>query len=147
LPSDEAIKLYPTLCLFEPTAMSVGRGTYRPFEILGSPIMFDSSQTFEFTPISINGMSKHPKNENTKCFGWDLKEDKKLYRFDLNYFTSIMHAYGPDDFITRIPFFKLLLGSDNAYQSILSLEDYSNESELIAYKELRSKYLLYQDFE
>ncbi len=147
LSSDESIKLYPTLCLFEPTTMSIGRGTYRPFEILGSPKKFDSSQTFQFTPVSIDGMSKHPKHENTQCFGWDLKKDHKLYQFDLNYFISIMHADNSDNFITREPFFKLLLGSDKAYQSILTKQEYSNDIELRVYKELRRKYLLYQDFE
>lgn len=147
IPSDESIKLYPTLCLFEPTQMSIGRGTYRPFEVLGTPKQVDTSQTFKFKPISIDGMSKHPKHENLNCFGWDLKNRTDLYKFDLNYFTQIMHWHGADSFITRKPFFMLLLGSDDAYNAIINGSKFDNSSEIKSYKEMRSKYLLYQDFE
>jgi uncharacterized protein YbbC (DUF1343 family) len=65
LPNDQSINLYPSLCFFEGTKMSIGRGTQFPFQVIGYP-----DQTygkFSFTPESIVGMAKYTKNENEKC--------------------------------------------------------------------------------
>ncbi|MEJ0028997.1 MAG: DUF1343 domain-containing protein [Bacteroidota bacterium] len=74
LPNDHAIRLYPSICLFEGTALSLGRGTYNPFEVLGHPEL--KNQPFEFTPVSIPNMSAKPKLENQLCHGIDLRQGK-----------------------------------------------------------------------
>ena len=71
LPNDQAIYLYPSLCLFEGTQISIGRGTPFPFQVFGSPDLMD--QPFSFTPMSIIGKSKHPPYENKTCYGVDLR--------------------------------------------------------------------------
>ena len=71
LPTASAIALYPSLCLFEPTVMSVGRGTPFPFEAIGSPGFPDSS--FAFMPVPIPGAAPHPKHEGMRCTGRDLR--------------------------------------------------------------------------
>ncbi|MFL5727918.1 MAG: exo-beta-N-acetylmuramidase NamZ domain-containing protein, partial [Cytophagaceae bacterium] len=71
LPNDQAIRLYPALCLFEGTNISVGRGTEFPFQVIGSPNK--SNGTFKFTPKSIEGMAKNPTYENQLCYGTDLR--------------------------------------------------------------------------
>jgi len=75
LPNQLAIKLYASLCLFEGTTISVGRGTYFPFQVIGHPDL--KSKDFEFTPISIVGMSKNPPYENKLCYGTDLRIEEK----------------------------------------------------------------------
>ncbi|MEI7983005.1 MAG: DUF1343 domain-containing protein, partial [Bacteroidota bacterium] len=66
-----AILLYPSLCFFEGTCVSVGRGTDHPFEIFGHPDIHNA--TFSFIPVSIPGMSLHPLYEGRKCFGTNLQ--------------------------------------------------------------------------
>jgi uncharacterized protein YbbC (DUF1343 family) len=66
-----AIQLYPSLCLFEGTVISIGRGTQRPFTMLGAPSL-NGRYTFSFKPLSIPGMSEHPLYEDSICFGLDL---------------------------------------------------------------------------
>ena len=72
LPSTTAIDLYPSLCLFEPTVVSVGRGTPHPFESIGHPSL--GLGTFAFTPVSTPGAAPHPKHENANCVGQHLGE-------------------------------------------------------------------------
>jgi len=71
LPNSNAVYLYPSLCLFEGTAISVGRGTPYPFEVFGCPEMKDMA--FTFTPVSIPGVSVHPPYEGVLCHGADLR--------------------------------------------------------------------------
>ncbi|MEQ8576067.1 MAG: DUF1343 domain-containing protein, partial [Fulvivirga sp.] len=75
LPSDKSIILYPSLALFEGTAISVGRGTYKPFIQYGHPSFTDLKHTF--TPVSIPDMSAKPPLENQKCYGYSF-EDKDM---------------------------------------------------------------------
>ena len=72
LPNQQAILLYPSLCFFEGTVMSLGRGTYFPFQVIGYPDTLFGE--FEFTPISIKGMSRNPKHQDQVCYGLDLRE-------------------------------------------------------------------------
>lgn len=72
LPNARSIALYPTLCLFEGTALSVGRGTDFPFQVIGHPAYPDTS--FQFTPKGKEG-AKNPKFDGKTCFGKDLRED------------------------------------------------------------------------
>jgi uncharacterized protein YbbC (DUF1343 family) len=71
LPNQNAIFLYPSLCFFEGTVISVGRGTDFPFEVYGHPEMKTGS--FTFTPKSIPGTSLHPPCEGLTCRGIDLR--------------------------------------------------------------------------
>ncbi len=66
-----AIALYPSLCFFEGTCVSVGRGTSFPFQVYGHPMM--DSGRFAFTPKSMPGASLHPPFENKVCHGEDLR--------------------------------------------------------------------------
>ncbi|MAI22956.1 MAG: hypothetical protein CL828_02775 [Crocinitomicaceae bacterium] len=70
LPTPEAIALYPSLCPFEPTVVSVGRGTPNPFECIGMPK--GALGSFAFTPQPVKGAAPHPKHEGTLCFGQNL---------------------------------------------------------------------------
>ena len=71
LPTMNAMHLYPSLCLFEGTIVSVGRGTDFPFEVFGHPDLPENG--FSFTPKSIKGMSSNPPFENKICNGSDLR--------------------------------------------------------------------------
>ncbi len=71
LPNYTSVRLYPSLCFFEATSVSIGRGTEFPFQVIGGP---DSTLgKFQFTPISIPGVSDHPLNEGKVCYGVDLR--------------------------------------------------------------------------
>jgi len=78
LPSTTSIDLYPSLCLFEPTVVSVGRGTPHPFESIGHPSL--GLGTFAFTPISTPGAAPHPKHENVTCVGQHMGELAEKWR-------------------------------------------------------------------
>lgn len=73
LNSSQAVGLYPSICLFEGTAISLGRGTHRPFTMLGTPA-WAGKYLFQFRPESIQGMSEHPLYEDSICYGMDLSE-------------------------------------------------------------------------
>src|SRR6185436_12466293 len=71
LPNDQSIRFYPSLCLFEGTAISVGRGTNMQFQILGNPEL--KEMPFQFTPVSMKGISDSPPHMNKLCYGMDLR--------------------------------------------------------------------------
>ena len=70
---DEAINLYPSLCFFEGTNVSVGRGTDYQFQVYGSPFMTNEKLNYCFTPQPNLG-AKHPKHEQVSCCGYDLSD-------------------------------------------------------------------------
>jgi uncharacterized protein YbbC (DUF1343 family) len=150
LPNDRSIELYPSLCLFEPTVISIGRGTTYPFQVIGYP---DSTYgNFSFTPKSIEGMSKYPKYENRVCYGEDLRQGDST-RFTLRYLLSYYNKFGGgESFFTSASFFDKLAGSDTLRKQMLAgkalkeIED-SWTKDLAKYKLMRQKYLLYEDFE
>lgn len=151
LPNSMAIALYPSLCLFEPTVMSIGRGTTFPFQVIGYP---DSTYgDFSFTPISIDGMSKYPKYENQRCSGLDLREEDQEGGFSLTYLLDFYNKHGGGaSFFTSASFFDKLAGSDNIRLMMLegkSAAEIENswQDELNEFKVLRKKYLLYEDFD
>jgi uncharacterized protein YbbC (DUF1343 family) len=151
LRSDQSIALYPSLCLFEGTIMSVGRGTEIPFEIFGHPdlIRYPDKYNFEFIPKSGYG-SKHPKLEGEKCFGKDLSS-ANMRNGELN-LQWILETYEDmnrsDYFITKNGWFDLLAGTDELRKQI---EKGFTESEiraswkegLNAFRLTRVKYLIY----
>ncbi len=147
LPNYQSIRLYPSLCFFEPTQISIGRGTYFPFQVVGFP----NSEVgdFSFTPVSIDGMAKKPKHENEVCTGLDLRKDTFEKGFTLKYLIDFYTAY-PDKeaFFTNAAFFNLLGGNGVLIQQIRDGKTEAEiraswQSDLIEYGLLRKKYLLY----
>jgi len=150
LPNDRSIELYPSLCLFEPTVISIGRGTTYPFQVIGFP---DSTYgQFSFTPVSIEGMSKYPKHENKTCYGIDLRSSSDNSIFSLSLLIKYYNIYGGgESFFTSPGFFDKLAGSDKLRLQILAGKSMAEieaswQDELNEYKIMRKKYLLYDDF-
>jgi uncharacterized protein YbbC (DUF1343 family) len=71
LPNQQAVKLYPSICLFEGTVISLGRGTPSPFQVLGNPEL--KGMSYQFTPVTIKGVAVNPPQENKLCYGVDLR--------------------------------------------------------------------------
>lgn len=147
LPNDKSINLYPSLCFFEGTQMSIGRGTQFPFQVIGYPDQIFG--TFSFTPESIVGMAKYPKYEDEICYGVDLRNSKRLDRLDLGFVIDNYNLWQKEEsFFTY--YFNTLAGTDQLKKQIESgmseLEIRASwQDELKKYKQLRKKYLLYQD--
>lgn len=149
-----AIYLYPSLCLFEGTIVSVGRGTQKPFQVLGHPLLDNTD--ISFTPKSITGMSENPPFKYQICYGYDLSEySTSILRTDakLNLFW-IIELYKRLSPKTKFfnDFFDKLAGNDDLRKQITSgkTEDEIRSSwqiDLKKFKEIRKKYLLYPDFE
>ena len=150
LPNQNSIKLYPSLCLFEGTNISIGRGTLSPFETYGYPET--EFGEFEFTPKSIIGMSKYPKHENKKCYGYDLRKATKNPKYQGFNLQFLLNAYkminDKDRFFIKNNFFEKLAGNGelrNQIKNGLTEEEIRNswKDDLDNYKKLREKYLLY----
>ncbi|GJM61951.1 hypothetical protein PEDI_25030 [Persicobacter diffluens] len=151
LPNYQSIRLYPSLCLFEGTTISAGRGTMIPFQIYGHPD--PEAGPFSFTPRSIDGMAKYPKFENQTCYGYDLREDENARTFSLEYLLdAYFHYKDKENFFLKNKFFDKLAGSDQLRKQIkanLSEDEIrlSWQDRLTEYKKMRKQYLLYPDFE
>jgi uncharacterized protein YbbC (DUF1343 family) len=156
--SMEAIYLYPSLGLFEGTIVSVGRGTYRPFEIFGHPNL--KNAPFEFTPQPITGMSESPPFAGKVCHGYDvsefasqmLKYKGELYLWWLSGIYEELCKAGKKDIFWHTSFFDKLAGQNNLRLQIIAGTDpdeirRSWAAGLSEYKTLRRRYLLYKDFE
>ncbi len=144
LPTDQSIALYPSLCLFEGTVVSVGRGTERPFEWIGHPQYPDKS--FSFTPESRPGAT-NPPWKDAKCFGTNLSQDNEVRGLSLRHLIHYYYALkGEGEFFNN--FFDKLAGTPELKQQIksgMSEEDIKAtwEEDLEAYKMLRKKYIIY----
>ncbi|NHE58674.1 exo-beta-N-acetylmuramidase NamZ family protein [Cyclobacterium plantarum] len=146
LPNDVSIRLYPSLCFFEGTNISLGRGTLFPFQVYGYPD--PKFGDFTFTPVSIEGMSKTPPQENKVCYGKDLRNEPLTHRFTLSH---LLEAYriannGPNFFNN---FFDKLAGSDQLRKAILDGKGEATireswQEDLKAYNRIRAKYLIYE---
>lgn len=153
LPNMSSVYLYPTLCLFESTTLSVGRGTDKPFQVVGHPKM---QGKYSFTPRSIEGASKNPKWKGVECHGYDLSVFGTEFIPDYGkiYLYWIINIYGtfPEKDKFFKPFFDKLAGTDMLRKQI---EEGKTEKEirdgwqegLETFKKTRKKYLLYKDFE
>lgn len=145
LPNDLSIRLYPSLCFFEGTDISVGRGTYFPFQVYGFP---DAKYgEFSFKPVSIDGMSKNPPHQNKLCYGRDLRSVPLTHRFTLEYLLEAYQTSGKKEkFFNN--FFDKLAGTDQLRKDILAgkteLEIRATwQADLEKFKELSKAYLLY----
>lgn len=147
LPNDHSIYLYPSLCFFEGTTISIGRGTEFPFQVIGYPNK--KYGNFSFTPKSIDGMAKHPKLEGETCYGVDLRNAERPDRLDLSYLISFYNLWEEEESFF-IKYFNTLVGTDELKKQIesgMSAEEIRAtwQDGLATYTKLRSKYLLYED--
>ena len=146
LPNDKSINLYPSLCFFEGTNVSAGRGTKFPFQIFGSPFLNPKLYDFKFTPEPNFG-SKHPKHQDKLCYGKNLILSKSLKYLNLKW---LIEAYNNTENKSEFfnAFFTKLAGTKKLQQQI---EAGLNEEGIKAtwktglenFKKTRSKYLLY----
>ena len=148
LPNDRAIAFYPSLCLFEPTMVSIGRGTPFPFQVMGLP---DSTNgNFTFNPVSIEGASKYPKYENKVCYGEDLRTEPQQTKFTLKWLIKYYQKYGNEGFFSSESYFDKLVGNSTLRKQLeggMSEDEIKKtwEPELKKYASLRKKYLLYKE--
>ena len=152
LPNYTAVRLYLSLCLFEGTDISIGRGTDWPFQVVGypDPVFGD----FTFTPGTRPGMAAHVEQQGQLCYGRDLRQiDADGATFTLAYLLDFYHKM-PDKnkFFSRPEFFDKLAGTDALRKQIIAGKTESEirdswAADLATYKSMRKKYLLYADFE
>lgn len=144
LPNQQSIKLYPSLCFFEGTIISLGRGTPFPFQVIGYPDPRFGS--FTFTPVSTEG-AKSPPLQNKLCYGKDLREAPAPSKIDLSYLIDFYQkAENKKDFFTN--YFDVLAGTTQLRLQITqgATEEAIKQSwqgPLDAYKTMRKEYLLY----
>jgi len=149
LNSDFAVALYPSLCLFEGTNISVGRGTKMPFTIYGHPQLLGGD--YYYTPKSIKNMSVNPPHKNQKCRGYNLNslEYINLFQFNLEYIINA-YKYYPEKNNFFNNFFNNLAGNDILKQQIMSGKPIAEireswKKDLEKFVEIRKKYLLYAE--
>ena len=154
LGSDEAIFLYPSLCLFEGTDISVGRGTPTPFQIFGSPNL--TVGDYYFTPEPIKGVSENPPQKGKQCRGFDLTSLAQTNlnttnSFNISYLINAYHHFSKDmKFFTIPDFFDKLAGNTTLRWQIINgrTEEEIRASwqpELEKFMKTRNKYLIYHE--
>lgn len=150
----EAVYAYASLCLFEGTSVSLGRGTDKPFRQFGCPA-FEGGYDYSFTPTSMQS-ALHPPHEGKKCYGKLVAPDvsETLTAIDnkmrINWIIEAYNAH-PDTAKFFTPFFTTLAGTTRLRQQIqagMSEKQIRKtwEKELAAFRKVRKKYLLYPDF-
>jgi uncharacterized protein YbbC (DUF1343 family) len=157
LPNIRSIYLYPSLCFFEGTQVSVGRGTEKQFQVFGSPFLSAEKFGFSFVPQPNFG-AKRPFLEGQNCQGSDFSElpiadlqaQKKI---DLSYLLSAYSAFSSKDsfFLKNNNFFEKLAGTTELRAQIKAGKSETAirktwQPELEKFKRIRAKYLLYTDF-
>lgn len=152
LRSMTAVYLYPSLCYFEATDVSLGRGTGHPFEVYGHPGMKDKGYTHSFTPQSVTG-AKNPPQMGRACYGRDLSglDHERIIAAGVN-LEYLIDAYraleGDDKFLS--PFFEKLIGRGDIRQMIA--DGWSADqiratwsADVERFKQQRRKYLIYEE--
>ena len=144
LPNSRSINLYPSLCLFEGTNISVGRGTKFPFQHFGAPYI---QSNYSFVPKSGKG-SKYPKHENIICYGTDLRfQENYLDQLNLVWLINCYkESSEKEKFFNN--FFDKLAGNDKLRKQIISGKSIDEirkswQNDLVKFKKIRNKYLLY----
>jgi uncharacterized protein YbbC (DUF1343 family) len=149
LPNAQSINLYPSICFFEGTQISIGRGTAFPFQVVGSPLTKQEGSDFTFIPKSTSG-AKYPKHENKECYGLDLRNEKIFNSLDLTLLIQFYKRYkDKDHFFLENNFIDLLAGTDQLRKDIQAGKTAKEikaswEPALSQFKETRKKYLLYK---
>ncbi len=149
LPNQQSILLYPSLCLFEQTIVSIGRGTSYPFQVIGHPNYYDKS--FSFIPVSVEEERK-PKHEGNKSYGIDLRDIKVKKELDISYLINFYNKLKNTDSNFFGKYFYRLAGNkklENQIKGGISEKEIRSswKIKLSQYKSMRKKYLLYKDFE
>ena len=164
LPDSMSVAYYASLCPFEGTSVSVGRGTHRPFQLIGSPQLkgnhrillesFPEADTITFIPVSLPGWDKSPLHQNEVCHGIVFNHKAPTEGFTLKYVAGMYQAYKAKGmqqaFFSRPHWFDLLMGADTVRKALLDGQDYRSierswDKQLSAYKNIRSKYLIYAE--
>ena len=144
LPNSQSVALYPSLCLLEPTVISVGRGTDFQFQIYGHPLL--PKQDFSFTPRPNFG-SKNPKHNGRLCFGEDLSKISHPQQLELKW---LIRAYknfpNPDSFF--LEGFNRIIGNGSLKEKLISGQSEKEirnnwRDELKNFENIRNKYLIY----
>jgi uncharacterized protein YbbC (DUF1343 family) len=154
LPTMRSVYLYPSLCFFEGTIMSVGRGTDFPFEVYGHPEY--PNHMFSFKPEPKAGASSNPKYNGQVCYGVDLRNIPIKFLRDNKHLVLdwLIDAYKEmnkgEGFFNA--YFVKLAGTDQLQKQVMDGKDKytiraSWKKELEAFKTIRKRYLLYTDFE
>ncbi len=153
LPNTASIFYYPSLCFFEGTVVSVGRGTDSPFQIYGHPGL---KGDFQFTPKPSSG-AKYPKLEGKTCNGFNLSDQGESWVANQLNLKPLISAYQElkdldKPFFNKNLFFDKLAGTDELRKQIekgMSEQEIRAtwQSDLNDFKAMRKKYLLYEDFE
>lgn len=159
LNTQQSVMLYPSLCWFEGTVVSQGRGTYFPFAVLGNPLLKDK-YSFSFTPVGIKGMAETPLHMNQPCYGldlrnYDLTKLRKEKKLNIQWIIEMYRAYpnkekffdfrqskemGNIDFRTGDSKFKEQIAAGVSEEEIRK----SWEPGLSNYKKMRKKYVIYK---
>ena len=149
LPNQQSILLYPSLCLFEQTTVSIGRGTPYPFQVIGHP-NYDN-KSFSFTPVSVVEERK-PKHEDNKSYGIDLRKIKVKKELNIKYLIDFYNKLKETETDFFGKYFYRIAGNkklENQIKDGISEKEIRSswEIKLSQYKAKRKKYLLYKDFE
>lgn len=146
LPNDQAINLYASLCFFEGTNVSLGRGTDKQFQVYGSPDLPHTG--FSFTPMPNEG-AKEPPLKGIVCYGEDLSKAPKAKQLELKW---LIKAYGETKDKSKffIPFFTKLAGTKKLQEQIVAGVPEAEirkswQPGLEAFKKTRKKYLIYNE--
>lgn len=150
LPNDKAINLYPSLCFFEGTQVSVGRGTDLPFQIYGSP--WTKNMPYQFTPKPNFG-AKDPFLNGKLCYGENLSNyPADLRELNVEWLLNAYKNYKnpTQDFFLKNLFFDKLAGSDELRKQIIagkSAEEIRDswKKGLEDFEKIRIKYIIYED--
>lgn len=150
LPNQNSVYLYPSICFFEGTNISLGRGTRFPFQVYGAPELPDRG--FSFTPQSVPG-AKNPPFLGKKCYGEDLRNASRdnlvpSPQINLDWVIKAYNDY-PDKSKFFTPYFDVLAGGpelrEQIQKGLTSKEIHETwKDELMKFKEIRKKYLLYK---
>lgn len=150
LPNDKSINLYPSLCFFEGTQVSVGRGTDLPFQIYGSP--WTKNLPYTFTPKPNYG-AKDPFLNGKLCYGENLsKHPEDLRKLDLSWLLTAYRNYKnpQQSFFLKNLFFDKLAGTDELRKQIIAGKSEQEirkswQKDLDDFEKIRKKYVLYED--
>jgi uncharacterized protein YbbC (DUF1343 family) len=152
LNSNQSILLYPSVCLFEGTTLSLGRGTMFPFQVVGHPAL-KGKYAYNFKPVSIAGMSEEPPQKNQVCYGINLKNYNTQNitttgKINLAWLIQLYKAF-PDKPRFFNAYFTKLAGNETLRKQIEAGKTEQQirkswEPALTRFKQTRLKYLLYQ---
>jgi uncharacterized protein YbbC (DUF1343 family) len=149
-----AVYLYPSLCFFEGTVISLGRGTATPFQMFGHPVLKKAYPAFSFTPLSVEGAT-NPPLLNQLCYGQLIATDPNAAKLAADgrlqikwLLDAYKHFPNKETFFNKDNFINLLAGTDMLKKQIMEGKSEEQiraswEKDLNAFKKIRAQYLLY----